>query len=109
MKVIIDGVEYEPVKKGVIKVGDTVKVKYPGMNYSGYYTWPEWRKAPIEYAIRYQYKGEGPNTKDVYTVRYMGKHEYGNTTLAVIERKLCLDCYLINVNGLVKVDSGYMP
>lgn len=107
-KITFDNTEYVPVEeKAEIKVGDTVSVKDPGMNYSGYCTWPGWREAPIEYAIRYQFESEGPNTEDVYMVRYIGKHEFEDKTLAVIERipweKLWDKCYLVNTAALEKV------
>lgn len=99
MKVIIDGIEYVPVKKE-IQVGDTVKVTDTGKCYLGYYTWSGWLKADFEYAIRYQYEGEHPNKNEKYIVRYLGKHECGIMHLAIIESTDDRKCYLIDVDGL---------
>ena len=112
MKVIIDGIEYVPVEeKAEIKVGDTVRVENPSMHYPGHHTWPGWREAPIEYAIRYQFESKGPNTEDVYVVRYIGKHGYIDRTLAIIERKpwekYWDKCYLIDIAALEKVEKDY--
>lgn len=104
MKVIIDGIEYVPVgEKSEIKVGDIVKVTDPLKCHSRYHTWPGWRKANIEYAIRYQYESELPNKSEKYIVRYLDKHEYEIVRLAIIENTNDRKCYLINVIGLTKV------
>lgn len=104
MKVIIDGIEYVPAKKE-IKVGDLVKVTNPQKNYPGYYTWPGWKKANIEYAIRYQYEIASPNKNEKYIVRYIDKHECGIIHLAIIEDRNDRRCYLIDVDGLERMEK----
>ena len=102
-KIIIDDKEYVPVgEKSEIKVGDIVKVTDTGKCYSGYHTWPGWRKTHIEYAIRYQYGSGSLNKNDKYIVRYIDKHEYGIIHLAIIENANDRKCYLIDVKGIEK-------
>ena len=103
-KIIFDGIEYVPVKKE-IQVGDLVFVTDAGKFYPGYDIWPGWKKAPIEYAIRYQYECEMPNKNEMYIVRYIGEHGCGNFHIAIIESTLDRKCYLIDVDGLEKVMS----
>ncbi len=102
-KIIIDGIEYAPVKKE-IQVGDTVRVKNPGKCYTSYWSWPGWKEAPIEYAIGYQYFGGTPDTEENYVVRYIGLSGTESKKLAIIEETLFRRCYLVDVKGLEKVE-----
>ena len=103
MKVIIDGTEYVPVrKKSEIRVGDLVRVT-DGNCYPSYYTWPGWKEAPIEYAIKYQYFSGAPYEKENCVVRYIGCHEKEDKKLAIIENTSFGGCYLVNVKGLEKL------
>lgn len=104
MKVIIDGIEYVPVgEKSEIKVGDTVRVIDGEKCHPAYYSWPGWKEAPIEYAIRYQYFGGTTDPQENYVVRYIGCHGNENKKLAIIEDAPLGKCYLVNVKGLEKV------
>ena len=107
MKVIIDGVEYVPVKKE-IQVGDRVRVVNPGKRYGSYHNWPGWEKVPLEYAVRYAYGGwdwnnSMTNTETFRVIHITYKDLLTNVTLALIESEKYGECYLFNVDGLEKV------
>lgn len=106
-KIIIDGIEYVPVKKE-IQVGDRVRVVNPGKRYGSYQNWPGWEKVPLEYAIRYTYGGgawdNSMTNKETFRVIHTTyKDLLTNVTIALIESEKYGECYLFNVDGLEKV------
>ena len=102
MKVVINGVEYVPVNNADIKVGDLVKVVDSGKIYSTYHSWPDWKKVPVEYAVRYSF-GQSLCDGKRGVVRYIGTHEFGDVDLALIETiDGTKQCYLIALKGIVK-------
>lgn len=112
MEVIIDGIKYVPSTeeeeiKGEIKVGNVVRITDAGKSYSSYHSWYGWKRAPLEYAIRYQFEGKSPDKGKIYIVRYIGEHEYGIISLAIIENVVDRRCYLIDVDGIEKIADEY--
>jgi len=105
MKVIIDGIEYVPVNNSTeIKVGDRVKVVNEGEQYDSYYTWSGWADVPLEYAVRFDYRGRLFNG-EVCTVIYVGEHDnWKGHKLVVIEDCSTRQCYLIDSKGLEKCE-----
>lgn len=89
-----------------IKVGDRVEVVDKGLSLSTYTDWVE-RNVKESY-LRYSYDIDQCIDDEVcYEVLYIAKHGgliNSNDTLAYIENLETNRCYLINVEGLKKVD-----
>lgn len=93
-------------EKEEIKVGDIVKVIDYGLFFDEYYDWVEENIKNRELKLKFDYGNILPN-ETICTVLYIDKHNYGcnaDNTLAYIKDIKNNRCYLINIEGLEKID-----
>lgn len=95
---------YKPEKKDEICVGDTVKVTDTGKQYNLYGTW----SGLNGYKQNFIY-GSAVSTEDNYKVLRIEKHDdcYRNIhdkTLALIQNPKTTQVFIININGIKKVE-----
>lgn len=92
--------EKEPEKKDEICVGDTVKVTDSGKQYRAYGKW----SGLNGYKQNFVY-GSAVSTEDKYKVLAIKKHDdYYTKTLALIQNPKTTQVFIININGLKKVE-----
>lgn len=104
MKVIIDGIEYVPVGRDEIKVGDRVKVVDSGKFYTLFDEWDGWMNLHIRYVSRYQYDATTSNLEGkIANVVYIGPHSTRVKNMLAVIMMASGKCYLIDVDGLEKV------
>lgn len=90
----------EPKKKGKICVGDTVKVVDIGRQFSTYYTW-----SGLEGYRQNFVNGSFINTEDNFKVLVIKKHDTDDSkTVALIQNPKTTQVFIINVEGLEKVE-----
>lgn len=93
-------------EKEEIKVGDTVKVIDYGLFFDEYYGWVEENIKNRELKLKFDYGNILPN-ETICTVLHIDKHNYGynaDDTLAYIKDIKNNRCYLIDIEGLEKID-----
>lgn len=91
--------EKEPEKKDEICVGDTVKVTDTGKQYTTYYTWSGLDGYEQNFVTSSVVK-EG----DEYKVLRIEEHDKLARTLALIQNPKTTQVFIININGLKKVE-----
>lgn len=92
--------EKEPDKKDEICVGDTVKVTDTGMQYNLYGTW----SGLLGYEQNFV-RGSDASKDDEYKVLRIKEHDYITVrTLALIQNPNTTQVFIININGLKKVE-----
>lgn len=92
--------EKEPEKKDEICVGDTVKVTDSGKQYRAYGKW----SGLNGYKQNFVY-GSAVSTEDKYKVLAIKKHDdYYTKTLALIQNPKTTQVFIININGIKKVE-----
>lgn len=92
--------EKEPEKKDEICVGDTVKVKDTGKQYKLYGTW----SGLLGYEQNFV-RGSDVSKDDEYKVLRIKKHDYmSKRTLALIQNPKTTQVFIININGIKKVE-----
>lgn len=91
--------EKEPEKKDEICVGDTVKVTDTGKQYTTYYTWSGLLGYEQNFVTDSCVK-EG----DEYKVLRIKEHDRLARTLALIQNPNTTQVFIININGLKKVE-----
>lgn len=92
--------EKEPEKKDEICVGDTVKVTDTGKQYNLYGTW----SGLLGYEQNFV-RGSDVSKDDEYKVLRIKKHDYmSKRTLALIQNPKTTQVFIININGLKKVE-----
>lgn len=89
----------EPEKKDEICVGDTVKVVNIGRQFPEYEKW-----SGLEGYRQNFVDGSYVNTEDNYKFLVIKKHDVGNKTLALIQNPKTTQVFIINVDGLKKVE-----
>lgn len=93
-------------EKEEIKVGDTVKVIDYGLFFDEYYDWVKENINSRELKLKFDYGNILPN-ETICTVLHIDKHNYGcnaDDTLAYIQDIKNNRCYLIDIEGLEKID-----
>lgn len=106
MKVVINGIEYVPVERQEIEVGDIVLVVNSGQVFPAYDTWEGWKRTPIECVVRARY-GRVSEVINGHFAKVVHIEQNGlieNDVLAVIEMINTRNCYLIDIKGLKKVE-----
>lgn len=92
--------EKEPEKKDEICVGDTVKVTDTGKQYNLYGTW----SGLLGYEQNFV-RGSDVSKDDEYKVLRIKKHDYmSKRTLALIQNPKTTQVFIININGIKKVE-----
>lgn len=92
--------EKEPEKKDEICVGDTVKVTDSGKQYRAYGTW----SGLLGYEQNFV-RGSDVSKDDEYKVLRIKKHDYmSKRTLALIQNPKTTQVFIININGIKKVE-----
>ena len=92
--------EKELEKKDEICVGDTVKVTDTGKQYTTYYTWSGLDGYEQNFVI-----GSDVSKDDEYKVLRIKEHDYmPKRTLALIQNPKTRQVFIINLNGLKKVE-----
>lgn len=91
--------EKEPEKKDEICVGDTVKVTDTGKQYTTYYTWSGLDGYEQNFVI-----GSDVSKDDEYKVLRIKEHDRLARTLALIQNPKTTQVFIININGLKKVE-----
>ena len=92
--------EKEPEKKDEICVGDTVKVKDTGKQYKLYGTWSGLLGYEQNFVI-----DSDVSKDDEYKVLRIKKHDYmSKRTLALIQNPKTTQVFIININGIKKVE-----
>lgn len=92
--------EKEPEKKDEICVGDTVKVTDTGKQYNLYGTW----SGLLGYEQNFV-RGSYVSKDDEYKVLRIKKHDYmSKRTLALIQNPKITQVFIININGIKKVE-----
>lgn len=92
--------EKEPEKKDEICVGDTVKVTDTGKQYNLYGTW----SGLLGYEQNFV-RGSDVSKDDEYKVLRIKKHDYmSKRTLALIQNPKTIQVFIININGIKKVE-----
>lgn len=92
--------EKEPEKKEEICVGDTVKVTDTGKQYNLYGTW----SGLLGYEQNFV-RGSDVSKDDEYKVLRIKKHDYmSKRTLALIQNPKTTQVFIININGIKKVE-----
>lgn len=92
--------EKEPEKKEEICVGDTVKVTDTGKQYNLYGTW----SGLLGYEQNFV-RGSDVSKDDEYKVLRIKKHDYmSKRTLALIKNPKTTQVFIININGIKKVE-----
>lgn len=92
--------EKEPEKKDEICVGDTVKVTDTGKQYTTYYKW----SGLLGYERNFV-TGSCVKEGDEYKVLRIKKHDYmSKRTLALIQNPKTTKVFIININGIKKVE-----
>lgn len=92
--------EKEPEKKEEICVGDTVKVTDTGKQYKLYGTW----SGLLGYEQNFV-RGSDVSKDDEYKVLRIKKHDYmSKRTLALIQNPKTTQVFIININGIKKVE-----
>lgn len=92
--------EKEPEKKDEICVGDTVKVTDTGKQYNLYGTW----SGLLGYEQNFV-RGSDVSKDDEYKVLRIKKHDYmPKRTLALIQNPKTTQVFIININGIKKVE-----
>lgn len=91
---------YKPEKKDEICVGDTVKVKDTGKQYKLYGTWSGLLGYEQNFVI-----DSDVSKDDEYKVLRIKKHDYmSKRTLALIQNPKTTQVFIININGIKKVE-----
>lgn len=91
--------EKEPEKKDEICVGDTVKVTDTGKQYTTYDTW-----SGINGYEQNFVRGSNVSKDDEYKVLRIKEHDRLARTLALIQNPKTTQVFIININGLKKVE-----
>lgn len=92
--------EKEPEKKDEICVGDTVKVTNTSKPYNLYDTWSGLLGYKQNFVI-----GSDVKNEDEYKVLRIKKHDYmSKRTLALIQNPKTTQVFIININGIKKVE-----
>ena len=92
--------EKEPEKKDEICVGDTVKVKDTGKQYNLYGTWSGLLGYEQNFVI-----DSDVSKDDEYKVLRIKKHDYmSKRTLALIQNPKTTQVFIINIDGIKKVE-----
>lgn len=92
--------EKEPEKKDEICVGDTVKVKDTGKQYNLYDTW----SGLLGYEQNFVYES-CVSEDDEYKVLRIKEHDYmSKRTLALIQNPKTTQVFIINIDGIKKVE-----
>lgn len=92
--------EKEPEKKDEICVGDTVKVTNTSKQYNLYDTWSGLLGYKQNFVI-----GSDVKNEDEYKVLRIKKHDYmSKRTLALIQNPKTTQVFIININGIKKVE-----
>lgn len=91
--------EKEPEKKDEICVGDTVKVKDTGKQYNLYGTWSGLLGYEQNFVI-----DSDVSKDDEYKVLRIKKHDRFASTLALIQNPKTTQVFIININGIKKVE-----
>lgn len=91
--------EKEPEKKDEICVGDTVKVTDTGKRYTTYDTW-----SGINGYEQNFVRGSNVSKDDEYKVLRIKEHDRLARTLALIQNPKTTQVFIININGLKKVE-----
>lgn len=92
--------EKEPEKKDEICVGDTVKVTDTGKQYNLYGTW----SGLLGYEQNFV-RGSDVSKDDEYKVLRIKKHDYmSKRTLTLIQNPKTTQVFIININGIKKVE-----
>lgn len=92
--------EKEPEKKEEICMGDTVKVTDTGKQYNLYGTW----SGLLGYEQNFV-RGSDVSKDDEYKVLRIKKHDYmSKRTLALIQNPKTTQVFIININGIKKVE-----
>lgn len=97
---------WEREEKEELKVGDKVKVINNGLFFDEYYDWVEENIKNRELKLKFDYGNILPN-ETICTVLHIDKHNYGcnaDDTLAYIQDIKNNRCYLIDIDGLEKID-----
>ena len=97
---------WEREEKEELKVGDKVKVINNGYCFDEYYDWVEENINTRVLKLKFDYGNILPN-ETICEVLHINKHNHGyNTddTLAYIQDMENKRCYLINIEGLEKID-----
>lgn len=91
--------EKEPEKKDEICVGDTVKVTNTSKQYNLYDTWSGLLGYKQNFVI-----GSDVKNEDEYKVLRIKKHDRFASTLALIQNPKTTQVFIININGIKKVE-----
>ena len=97
---------WEREEKEELKVGDKVKVINNAYCFDKYYDWVEENINTRVLKLKFDYGNILPN-ETICEVLHINKHNYGynaDDTLAYIEDLNTKRCYLINIEGLEKID-----
>ena len=97
---------WEREEKEEIKVGDKVKVINNGYCFDEYYDWVEENINTRVLKLKFDYGNILPN-ETICEVLHINKHNHGynaDDTLAYVQDMENKRCYLINIEGLEKID-----
>ena len=97
---------WEREEKEEIKVGDKVKVIDYGLFFDEYYSWVKENINTRVLKLKFDYGNILPN-ETICEVLHINKHNHGynaDDTLAYVQDMENKRCYLINIEGLEKID-----